>query len=458
MAFFKARLVAKGFTQVEGINYNETFSPVIRHSSLRLLLAIAAQRGMIVNSMDMVSAFLNGTLSEEIYMKQVPGYHLKPDNPVKGVEYVLKLNKSLYGLKQAPFVWNATINEELLKQNFQRAANEPCVYFKGRGDNLLIIALYVDDLLIMSKNPHAVNTVKSDLSRRFRMKDLGQTKKFVGINVDVQPHYIKIHLADYIASLLHDYDMTRCSKKELPASITMFDQKFSDVEELCHETQFRSIIGKLLYAANTVRFDINYIVLRLSRHLSSPKVKHLLAAKRVIRYLKGTADFGIVYHAGVPQVLRCYSDADFASDPETNSRSITGMIVMYGGSPVSWKLKLQTLVSLSTVNAEMVALCTTLTESIWLHNFLNEFGLKHVCEAMCDNQGAIKTAKNGALLEGTKHIRVRIDFVKQQIDKGDFKLSYVRTDNNIADLFTKPLTRVPFVRLRTAAKLVGKLN
>lgn len=449
---YKARLVAKGFTQVKRIDFNETFSPVIKHTSIRLMFAIAVKHGMEVHAADFNSAFLNSQLNEDIYMRQPPGYPIEPRTRTTGVDYVLKLNKSLYGLKQAPLMWNETINAELTQQGFHRTVNDTCLYSKGKNDSSLIVALYVDDLLILGKDSNEIGKVKESLGKRFKMKDLGLVLKFLGINVELGENYIKLHLEDYIDSLLKNYNMEECSPHRIPA-VNSKSNTVDDDQDYPDGSEYRSIVGKLRYAANTVRFDISHIVLKLSRHLANPKVKHMVEAKRVLRYLKGSSSFGLVYEHGNHADLTAYCDADFAADVETHSRSITGAIILYGGSPVCWKSKLQTMVALSTVNAELVALCYTSAEVVWVDNLLEELGFYPKCQILCDNQGAVKTVKNGSVLDGTKHIRVKADFIKILVDMGKFELDYVHASQNVADIFTKALPYPIFSQLRLKGNL-----
>lgn len=396
---FKARLVAKGFTQVFGIGYHETFSPVIRHTSLRLLFGIVAKYRMEMHQLDVKMAFLNGVLDETIYMRQPPGYSDTPGESKNKGDYVLKLNKSLYGLKQAPLIWHRTIPKVLGKLGFKSMINEPCLFCRSSSKGMVLLGLYLDDLIVASSDVSQITEVKEKLSSIFKMKDLEIAKKFLGMNIEFESSCIKVHLNDYISSLLRD-----CHVGDIKHTVTLAGQVSLDasqegLDDFCDETEYRSIVGKLLYAANTVRFDISFIVLELSRHLNKLRYRHMDAAKRVVMYLKGTADLGLTFEYGATSDLVSYSDAGCNTAQQPDSRSRTGSIVTYGGVPISWKSKLQTMVSLSTVNAELVALCYTVAETIWLRNLLKEMGLSHECDVWCDNQGALKTIQNPVLLE-----------------------------------------------------------
>ncbi|GEQ70442.1 hypothetical protein JCM33374_g4119 [Metschnikowia sp. JCM 33374] len=450
---YKARLVAKGYTQVKGLDFEETYSPVINKPSLRLMFGLAARMKFQIHQMDVKTAFLNGVLEEEIYMTVPPGF----TNPVtkgKHKDYVLRLNKSLYGLKQAPLVWNKTMNAELEKQGFKGAVNEPCLYYKGQGSSLIVIALYVDDLLIFGKDETEILRVKRDLSLTFQMKDLGQAKKFLGINVDIRSSFIKLHMADYITSTLQEFGLQDANPNLLPWKPDFDLDSFEDDDDPDVDmTEYRSIVGKIIYAAFTCRYDIAFYASRLSRYLTRPKQKHMDAARSTLKYLKGTMYHGIVYGATTSPDIVCFSDADFASQRDAGSKSTTGFLIMYAGAPFSWKSKLQTLVATSTLNAELIALYQTVLEAVWLSNLLGELGFDHKIHLFCDNDGTIKTAHTQALLEGTKHVRVKVDFVRQKVHARDVFLSRVDTHDNVADMLTKALVADTFKKHRTQSNM-----
>lgn len=318
--------------------------------------------------MDVKTAFLNGILKEELYMKQPPGYKASPKTTKDNTtEYVLKLNKSIYGLKQAPLVWNQTINKTLKSLGFTRSVEEPCIYYNIENNEQIFIALYVDDMLLIGTNLDKIAQLKKHLGQAFQMKDLGTANKFLGMNMNISPNGIKVNME---------------------------------------------------------------------------------AAKRVLRYLKGTKTFGLHYLPDAPNNLLCYSDANLASETDTRSRSTTGAVILYGGSPVSWRSKLQTLVALSTANSELVALCYTTQECVWVQNLMKDLKIACNTKLFCDNQPAIKTVQLEIALEGTKHIRRRVDFIKQCIQLSLLLLDYVPTKLNCADIFTKAITDTQFTTLR----------
>ena len=304
---FKARLVAQGFRQVQGVDYGETFSPVIRYESIRILFAIAAQFKLVIHQMDVTTVFLNGDLQEEIYMK-IPDGVDAPDN------MVCRLRKSLYGLKQAPLCWNMKINDLMLSAGFKRSLSEFGLYSKIVNAEVVLVALYVDDLLILSNNMALINQVKLLLNSSFKMKDLGLVNTFLGMEISQNSNGISLHLNKYLNNMLQEFGMNECNavSTPLPSNINSIDDglKLSESDA----TVFRSMVGKLLFAANTVRTDLAFAASYLSRFIKEPYSKHLSACKHTLRYVKGTTKLGLIFSEGNKFELVGYCDADWAGD------------------------------------------------------------------------------------------------------------------------------------------------
>ncbi|VVT54823.1 uncharacterized protein SAPINGB_P004280 [Magnusiomyces paraingens] len=404
---YKARLVCIGFSQVEGIDYTETFAPVVRYETVRIVLAIAAQFGFQVHHMDVETAFLNGDLKEDIYMRQPKGF------VVKGQESkVCHLKKSLYGLKQAPLCWNEKIHGALVKLGFIRNESDYGVYTKGSGSTMVIIALYVDDLLISGNSSEVIAKTKSSLSSMFKMKDLGPVEQFLGMRVKQSPYHI-----------------TNCSSVKTPLP-TRDLSDFSESDSATDASMYRSIIGKLIYAANCARPDLAVAVSFLCRYMQNPKSIHMEAAKHTLRYLKGTAELGLEYRAQKVYKLVGYSDADYAQDKQ-DRKSFTG--------PAS-----------SSVESEYMSLSDASKECFWINQLLSlcKIPVPLPVTMFEDNQGCIALAQNPVFHRRTKHIDVRYHVVRHYIRSGVIHLEYLDTQVMLADMFTKNLGRVKFETLR----------
>ena len=436
---YKARLVAQGFSQVPGEDYLDTFSPVIRYESVKLLLAFSAVDNRVVHQMDVDTAFLNGTVEETLYMKQPVGF-INENEPEK----VCKLNKSLYGLKQAPICWNTTISDFLAEHRFNRIDTELGIYVRGN----IIIGLYVDDILISGKDMKEIEDVKKMLALKFKMKDLGVAKKFLGINIAQDTNGIKICLYDYIGKVLQDFEMTDANTVATPTLAG--EDLHKDNTEECDATRYRSLVGKLLFASTTVRTDIAYAVGILSRHLAKPSEMHMKCAKHVLRYLKGTQDIG--HHYTGDSSLDIYCDSDWASD-KSDRKSITGYIVRYGGAPISWKSKKQTTVAMSTTEAEYLALGEATKEALWIIMLFDEMRvpLQLPISIHEDNNSCILLAEHPVFHLRTKHIDIRHHFIREHIIKKQIKLCQISTHTQIADMLTKGLNKIKFQDLRSLA-------
>lgn len=441
---FKARLVAKGYAQQAGIDYDDTYSPVVHRSSLRVLLADAVEREMLIHQMDVQTAFLNGTLpdDEQIYMTQPEGF------VVPGKEHlVCKLNRSLYGLKQSPKCWNTVLDEFLKSLGFTRSTADSCVYVRWKDNSKMMIAVYVDDICIMSDTDTQMTEVKSALSARFKMTDLGELHHCIGIVVK-RENNSSLHLSQtpYIRQLLKRFDMENCNPVSTPAACDVKLEE-NDGSKPVDAKLYQSIIGSLLYAAVSTRPDIAETVGVLSKFNSYPSQTHLTAARRVLRYLKGTQDLGLVYRKQ-GKSLYGYTDADYASSADRHSKS--GAVFIHAGGPVSWCSKRQSIIALSTAESEYIALFDGVVECVWLRQLLSDIGAppSTATTIHVDNQSALAIANNGKTSKRTKHVDIKYHYTREAIEKGDIATQYCQSEENIADILTKSLPRERFISLR----------
>ncbi|KAG7884784.1 hypothetical protein KL936_005436 [Ogataea polymorpha] len=441
----KARLVVQGFRQIYGLDYTETFSPVIRYESVRVLLAIAAQLQLQIHQMDVTTAFLNGDLDEEIYMNQPPGF-VQPGSEQK----VCRLHRSLYGLKQAPLCWNFKINAVLSRSGFTRVPSEFGIYVSHE-EPRIYVGLYVDDLLILSSSPSKIQTTKDLLSSQFTMKDLGPVQHFLGLDINCHLHSVSLSLHTYIDQLLSQYGMSSCNSVRTPCDTASWDIPNDPV--LSNPTEYRSMVGKLLFAANTVRMDISYVVSKLSRYLKEPKKSHMAKAKHVLKYLKGTSTYGITYSKDPQLFLRGYCDADWGGNVDRSST--TGYVFVLANAPITWRSKKQATVALSSTEAEYMALGDAVKELLWLKQLL--YQLKVRCLKLptiyCDNTSALALSDHPAYHPRTKHIDIRYHFIRSHIQDKALVTSHVPSSFNIADSLTKALNREKFESLRTKQNL-----
>ncbi|OWB64646.1 hypothetical protein B5S29_g5835 [[Candida] boidinii] len=442
---YKARLVAQGFRQVQGLDYQETFSPVIRYESIRLLFATAAEFHLGIHQMDVTTAFLNGDLAEEIYMNQPDGY-VDSSCPDK----VCRLVKSLYGLKQAPLCWNTKINSVLEDAGFVRAPSDFGIYSFTRNSSVLLLALYVDDLLLLSNDGSLVTFAKSLLGSHFSMKDLGAVKSFLGMDVSQAPGRVSICLSRYLSKVLADFNMSDCNPVAVPLSPSLDLTSFSPDEQFPDASRYRSMVGKLLFASNTVRPDLSYAVSVLSRYIKDPKDIHMKAAKQVLRYVKGTLDAGLVYRSIGSFQLIGYCDADWAND-KSDRASNTGYVFKLSDGPISWRSKKQATVAQSSTEAEYLALGDAVRELLWLRQLLNQLPVNTTGTPLLyeDNNGCILLASHPVFHSRTKHIDVRHHFLREHLAAGSFNLVHVGTNHMAADMLTKPLGKIKFLQLST---------
>lgn len=451
VARYKARFVAQGFSQKPGQDYFDTFAPVARISSIRTILAIAAVQDWELEQMDVDNAFLQSSVNEDIYVKQPEGYQRHGPN---GEMLVCKLSKSLYGIKQAPRNWHKELDDWLKEYGLEPSAVDPCVYsLLFPGGDILVVVIYVDDAIIAGNSTERVQQFKDAISSRFRMKDLGRVQWILGCQVvrDRNAGTIVIKQPALIDRILEAWSMQDCKAVATPAE--GFLSRLSDEEKGQPDGAFQSIVGSLLYVAMITRPDIAYAVQVLGRHLQACGPEHWVAAKRILRYLQGTRDVGIIYGgsgAGAGAlVLYGYADADWANDRDTR-RSTTGYAFMLGGGCVSWGSKLQPTVALSSSEAEYMGTTPAVQEALVQRQLLCDLHLKQEQPTIIfeDNQGCIAMSNNPVMLKRTKHIDVRYHFIREKVENGDVVLKYIPTEDQLADLLTKPLPRHRVVMLR----------
>lgn len=436
----KARLVAQGYSQVPGQDYFDTYAPVAKLSSIRTILAIAAIKDWEVHQMDVDTAFLQSPVDEEIYVCQPQGYERYGPG---GTELVCRVHKSLYGLKQSPRNWNRVLDEWLRSYGLEPSTADPCIYVKIEANgNILLVGIYVDDALILGNIYDIVNEFKVAISSRFKMKDLGNLHWLLGMEIrrNRELRTIEIHQTAYIDRMLERFGMSDCKPVATPVEGVL--SRLSDDHKGKPDGDYMSLVGSLLYAAMVTRPDIAYAVQALGRHLQASGPDHWTAAKRVLRYLKGTRELGIKYGMdGADQVeLHGYCDSDWAGDIDSRRSTTAYVFVMAGGS-VSWASKLQPTVALSSSEAEYMAACAAVQEAIYMRRLLGDLGfhLSGPTAIHADNQSCIAMGKNPVHHKRSKHIDIRYHFTRERVESGEVELKYVPTEHQLADLLTKPL-------------------
>ncbi|KAM0002197.1 putative RNA-directed DNA polymerase [Helianthus debilis subsp. tardiflorus] len=445
---YKARLVAKGFTQLEGIDFHDTFAPVAKLVTVRTLLAVAVKRGWHTHQLDVNNAFLHGDLDEDIYMKVPQGFQKEGDNRV------CKLNKSLYGLKQASRNWYQKFTTSLQNLGFKSSKADHSLFLFKRNGVFIAALIYVDDVIITGNDLTKIKFIKDFLDQQFSIKDLGPLKFFLGIEVARTKQGMVLSQRKYTLDILEDAGMLGCRPSSFPMEQNLRLDKREE-ETRVDANQYRRLVGRLLYLQAT-RPDIAYSVNVLSQFVSDPRASHLEAANRVLRYLKKTPGQGILLAKDGGTNLTAYCDSDWLGCPMTR-RSRTGYLLLLGGTPISWKSKKQLVVSRSSAEAEYRAMASTVSEVLWIRWLLSELDISchHPTQLFCDNQAARHIANNPVFHERTKHVEMDCYFVRERVESKEILPMAINTKDQIADVLTKPLGTQDFQDLTRKLGIVN---
>lgn len=429
---YKARLVIKGCSQKPGIDYTETFAPVVRYTSLRFLFALATKYGLKCYQLDAITAFIQGEVTEDIYMSQPEGYK-------DGTTRVCKLNRALYGLKQAGRLWNLKLDSALNKFGLKKCKSDPCIYFTCERD--IFVAIYVDDFLIFFKDNDKLNEVKYYLNKTFMMKDVGPVESCLGMRIKQGDFGFELDQEAYINDMLTRFGMENSKPVGTPSdtheklSITMV----TDETSLVGKVPYQEAVGSLLFLAQCTRPDIAFSVNDVSRFNGNHGEIHWRAVKRIMRYLRGTANYKLQFSRS-KETLYCHSDADWASDVDKR-RSCTGHVVIMSNAAISWQSKRQATVALSSTEAEYMAMSSAICEVIWMQQLSSELDKRPESGTViwCDNESAQKLALSDAYRPRTKHIDIRYHHMRQKIEDGVIDVQHVPSKENLADVLTKAI-------------------
>ncbi|GJV21141.1 putative ribonuclease H-like domain-containing protein [Tanacetum coccineum] len=444
----KERLVAQGFRQEEGIEYDEVFAHVARIEAIRLFLAFTSFIGFPVYQMGVKSAFLYGTIEEEVYVHQPPGF-VDPAHPNKDYKVI----KALYGLHQAPRAWYETLSSFQLKNGFRRGTIDKTLFIKKNKSDIMLVQVYVDDIIFGSTTQYMCTEFEDCMHKRFQMSSMGELTFFLGLQVKQQPDGIFISQDNYVADILKKFDF--CSIKTATTPIESNKPLVKDEDGVDVDVHvYRSMIGSLMYLTAS-RPDIMFAVCACARFQVTPKASHLNAVKRIFRYLKHQPKLGLWYPRDSPFELEAFSDSDYGG-ASLDRKSTTGGCQFLGRRLISWQCKKQTIVANSTTEAEYVAAANCCGQVLWIQNQMMDYGFNFMnTKIHIDNESTICIVKNPVYHSRTKHIEIRHHFIRDCYEKILIYVIKIHTDANVADHLTKGfnVTRFNFLVVN-----IGMLN
>jgi hypothetical protein len=439
----KARLVAKGFSQVEGIDYDKIFSPVVWFETVRMMIALAALKDWHISGLNVKTAFLYGDLDEELYMEQPEGFKV-PGH--KNKNKVMHLKKAIYGLKQAAVAWWKVLDASMARIGCTCLVSDSGI-FVNKGKTIVII-VYVDDVLFLGANKKDISSLKERFMQIWECRDLGDMQEFLHMHIVKSKGHILIDQVDYLHKVLQRFKLINAKTvpTPLPEGYQPLPNKDPPNLELC--SQFQQVIGSLLYIMIGTRPDIAYAVTKLSQYGANPNKDHLDRAMYICHYLLGTSDYALVYNGKSDGGLLAYADSDWASDPITR-KSTTGYLVKLANGVFCWNSRAQKSIALSSTEAEYMSLADTSRQLVWIQSLFEEIGIILAPIPLCgDNQGSIFLASNPVQEKHIKHIDICYHYIHEVICTKKIELFFIEGSENPADLFTKNLGRIKFQKFR----------
>ena len=432
----KTRIVVRGDLQHD--TDLDVYSPTANAVAVRLVVGLAAANDWKLRQLDVKNAYLHGRTETPTYI-ELPTGHPKKD----GKQKVYKTFSSVYGLKQAPRVWNSTMHQFLISAGFTACPVEKCLYVKGT----FLLILYVDDVLYCAKTQSEIDDFEKMIQKRFSVTIEPQVKRFLGFEIVEDADGITLKQEEYVKRLIQTFRLQNARAVSVPMQSGL-DLNANNGEEMSDNHLYQALLGALLYINLQTRPDICYSINVLSRHAKTPTTTHLRLLKHVARYLKGTSGLGLRFNRSKKMNLYLFVDSSWANGPAR--KSMFGFFVMLNGVPVSFRTKRQSIVALSTTEAEYIGMCEGVKELLFVRNMMNFLGFK-ISEPLMvynDNQGAINIGRDLTSVSRTKHISMKYFFIQELVEKGQISLEYIRTDQMLADILTKPLGKSAFCKLR----------
>ena len=430
----KARLVAKGFSQIEGIDFNEIFSPVVRFETVRLMLALAALEDWHITGLDVKSAFLYGELDEELYMEQPEGFKMRSQETK-----VLRLKRAIYGLKQAALAWWKALDKSMAALGCKRLQSDSGLFVHTSKHSTVIVIVYVDDALFMGSDSTLVHKLKSDFMNKWECRDLGNVKEFLRMRILKKNDSIYLDQTVYLDKVLQRFGLTNAKFASTPLPEGYHPAPNVQTVDTQLRTKYQQIIGSLMYIMLGTHPDIAYAVTKMAQHAANPSQDHLTRALHICRYLAGTSRYALIYKGKSNRGLFACADSDWASNP-VDRRSTTGYMIKLADGIFSWNSRAQRTVALSSTEAEYMSLSDTSRQLVWIKALLTELNIHMSLIPLCgDNQGSIFMASNPVQERRIKHIDIRYHYIREVVQQRKVELFFINGSENPADMFTKNL-------------------